>query len=64
MFACMLGRNIRRQKTERERRRWELRESLVNGYAQVGKTDPANNIPVVYLQSPDFPLTHPNSSNA
>lgn len=29
MFACSLGRSIRHQKTERERRRWELRESLL-----------------------------------
>lgn len=63
MFACMLGRSIRRQKTERERRRWEVRENLVNGYKQVGKTDPTSTFPVVYLQSPDFPLRHPHSNS-
>ncbi|KDR06365.1 CD63 antigen-like [Zootermopsis nevadensis] len=29
MFACSLGRSIRHQKTERERRRWEMRENLL-----------------------------------
>ncbi|KAL0107487.1 hypothetical protein PUN28_014659 [Cardiocondyla obscurior] len=55
MFACMLGRAIRRQKTERERRRWELRENLVNGYEPLGKSDPVITYPVVYM-SPDYPL--------
>ncbi|XP_020290324.1 CD63 antigen-like [Pseudomyrmex gracilis] len=55
MFACMLGRAIRRQKTERERRRWELRENLVNGYEPLGKSDPFTTFPVVYM-SPDYPL--------
>jgi len=55
MFACMLGRAIRRQKTERERRRWELRENLVNGYEPLGKSDPFVTFPVVYM-SPDYPL--------
>lgn len=55
MFACMLGRAIRRQKTERERRRWELRESLVNGYQPLGKSDPFTTFPVVYM-SPSDPL--------
>ncbi|XP_025602937.2 tetraspanin-12 [Athalia rosae] len=64
MFACMLGRSIRRQKTERERRRWELRESLVNGYQQIGRSDPVATFPVVYMQSPDYPLNHPVSSDA
>ncbi|XP_031848238.1 CD63 antigen-like [Nomia melanderi] len=49
MFACMLGKAIRRQKTERERRRWELRESLVNGYQPLGKADPLTTFPVVYM---------------
>lgn len=53
MFACMLGRAIRRQKTERERRRWELRESLVNGYQPLGKSDPVATFPVVYMSSQD-----------
>ncbi|XP_043261430.1 CD63 antigen-like [Colletes gigas] len=51
MFACMLGRAIRRQKTERERRKWELRESLVNGYQPLGKSDPLTTFPVVYMSS-------------
>ncbi|XP_014480569.1 PREDICTED: CD63 antigen-like [Dinoponera quadriceps] len=55
MFACMLGRAIRRQKTERERRRWELRENLVNGYEPLGKSDPLTTFPVVYM-SPEYPL--------
>lgn len=55
MFACMLGRAIRRQKTERERRRWELRENLVNGYEPLGKSDPVVTFPVVYM-SPEYPL--------
>ncbi|XP_046143495.1 CD63 antigen-like [Osmia bicornis bicornis] len=49
MFACMLGRAIRRQKTERERRKWELRESLVNGYQPLGKSDPFTTFPVIYM---------------
>ncbi|KAK2579293.1 hypothetical protein KPH14_008251 [Odynerus spinipes] len=56
MFACMLGRAIRRQKTERERRKWELRESIVNGYQPLGKTDPQTTFPIVYMQSQDYPL--------
>ncbi|XP_043665835.1 uncharacterized protein LOC122628074 [Vespula pensylvanica] len=56
VFACMLGRAIRRQKTERERRKWELRESIVNGYQPLGKTDPLTTFPVVYMQSQDYPL--------
>ncbi|KAG5336538.1 CD63 protein, partial [Acromyrmex charruanus] len=55
MFACMLGRAIRRQKTERERRRWELRENLVNGYEPLGKSDPITTFPIVYM-APDYPL--------
>lgn len=55
MFACMLGRAIRRQKTERERRRWELRENLVNGYEPLGKSDPLTTFPVIYMSS-DYPL--------
>ncbi|KZC11625.1 PREDICTED: CD63 antigen-like [Dufourea novaeangliae] len=51
MFACMLGKSIRKQKTERERRRWELRESLVNGYQPLGKADPFTTFPVVYMSS-------------
>ncbi|XP_076234097.1 uncharacterized protein LOC143179014 [Calliopsis andreniformis] len=58
MFACMLGKAIRRQKTERERRRWELRENLVNGYQPLGKADPFTTFPVVYMSSPD-PLKTP-----
>ncbi|XP_033323872.2 uncharacterized protein LOC117219085 [Megalopta genalis] len=49
MFACILGKAIRKQKTERERRRWELRESLVNGYEPLGKSDPLTTFPVVYM---------------
>ncbi|XP_015110283.1 CD63 antigen [Diachasma alloeum] len=55
MFACTLGRAIRRQKTERERRKWELRRSLVDGYQPLGKTDPFVTFPVVYMQ-PSEPL--------
>lgn len=51
MFACTLGRAIRRQKTERERRRWELRESIVQGYQPLGKADPFITFPIVYMQS-------------
>ncbi|XP_076750053.1 uncharacterized protein LOC143422947 [Xylocopa sonorina] len=51
MFACMLGRAIRRQKTEKERRRWELRENLVNGYQPLGKSDPVTTFPVVFMSS-------------
>jgi len=29
MFACSLAKSIRHQKTERERRQWELRERLL-----------------------------------
>lgn len=53
MFACILGKAIRRQKTERERRRWELRESLVNGYEPLGKSDPFTTFPVVYNMYPE-----------
>ncbi|XP_047345514.1 uncharacterized protein LOC124947445 [Vespa velutina] len=56
VFACMLGRAIRRQKTERERRKWELRENIVNGYQPLGKTDPLTIFPVLYMQSSDYPL--------
>ncbi|XP_034949004.1 CD63 antigen [Chelonus insularis] len=51
MFAVTLGKAIRRQKTEREKRRWEFRESLVNGYKPLEKTDPSVTFPVVYMQS-------------
>ncbi|CAL7949238.1 unnamed protein product [Xylocopa violacea] len=51
MFACMLGRSIRKQKTERERRRWEFRENLVNGYQPLGKSDPITTFPVVFMSS-------------
>jgi CD63 antigen len=49
MFACMLGRAIRKQKTEKEKRRWQLQESLLNGYEPIGKTDPFSAFPVVYM---------------
>lgn len=55
MFACVLGRAIRRQKTERERRRWELRENLINGYQPIGKSDLVASFPVVYMQPPVDP---------
>ncbi|XP_011306308.1 CD63 antigen [Fopius arisanus] len=55
MFACTLGRAIRRQKTERERRKWQLRQSLVDGYQPLGKNDPLTTFPVVYMQ-PSEPL--------
>ncbi|XP_017893667.1 CD63 antigen-like [Ceratina calcarata] len=58
MFACMLGRAIRRQKTERERRKWELRQSLVDGYQPLGKSDPVTTFPVVYMSSTE-PLKNP-----
>lgn len=58
MFACTLGRAIRRQKTIRERRRWELRQNLVSGYQPLGKTDPQTTFPVVYMQ-PDFTVKTP-----
>lgn len=58
MFACMLGRAIRRQKIERTRRQWEMRENLVNGYFPIGKTDPVVSFPVVYMQNSDFPLNY------
>ncbi|KAG7202537.1 hypothetical protein KM043_009736 [Ampulex compressa] len=62
MFACMLGRAIRRQKTERERRRWELRESLVNGYQPLGKAE-TFTFPIMYMPQPtdvkDYTLKNP-----
>lgn len=58
MFACVLGRAIRRQKTERERRRWELRESLINGYQPLGKSDRCTTFPVVYMPAPDDLKSH------
>ncbi|KAH0560314.1 hypothetical protein KQX54_003470 [Cotesia glomerata] len=51
MFACTLGRAIRRQKTEREKRRWELREKLINGYQPLGKVDSFVASPVIDLQA-------------
>lgn len=54
----MLGKAIRRQKTERERRRWELRENLVTGYQPLGKADPFTTFPIVYASTPD-PLKNP-----
>lgn len=62
MFACMLGRAIRRQKIERTRRQWEMRESLVNGYFPIGKTDPIISFPVVYTQNSDYPLNYHTKS--
>ncbi|KAJ9598011.1 hypothetical protein L9F63_026884 [Diploptera punctata] len=38
MFACSLGRTIRHTKTERERRRWELRERLLRKDSFYGNT--------------------------
>ncbi|XP_016842424.2 CD63 antigen [Nasonia vitripennis] len=54
VFACMLGRAIRKQKTEKERRRWQLRESLLTGYEPLGKSDPFTTFPVVYMTDNDF----------
>jgi len=51
MFACMLGRAIRKQKTQRERRRWQMRQSLLSGYQPLGKTDPLTTFPVVYMRN-------------
>lgn len=61
MFACTLGRAIRRQKTERERRKWELRQSLVDGYQPLGKNDPFITFPVVYMQPSEPQNTSPVS---
>lgn len=58
MFACTLGRAIRRQKTNRERRRWELRQNLVDGYHPLGKSDPQTTFPVIYMQ-PEFATKTP-----
>nr|CAD7589875.1 unnamed protein product [Timema genevievae] len=49
VFACSLGRSIRYQKTWRERRRWELRERLVNSYTPIGQTDPKTTYPVIFM---------------
>lgn len=54
-FACILGKAIRRQKTERERRKWELRDSLVNGYQPLGKSDPFTTFPVYMYSEPIKP---------
>lgn len=51
MFAWTLGHAIRKQKTAREKRRWELRENIVSGYQPLGKTDPFTTYPVVYMKS-------------
>ncbi|XP_014205355.1 CD63 antigen [Copidosoma floridanum] len=51
MFACKLGRAIRKQKTLREMRRWQMRASLLNGYVPLGKTDPTSTYPVVYMKT-------------
>lgn len=51
MFAWTLSQAIRKQKTAREKRRWELRENIVSGYQPLGKTDPFTTYPVVYMKS-------------
>ncbi|XP_063220882.1 CD63 antigen-like [Bacillus rossius redtenbacheri] len=50
-FACSLGRSIREQKTYRERRRWELREKLMNSYTPLGQTDPKITYPVIFMKN-------------
>lgn len=52
MFAWTLGKAIRRQKTAREKRKWELRESIVSGYQPLGKTDSFTIYPVIYMEPP------------
>ncbi|XP_069703024.1 CD63 antigen-like [Periplaneta americana] len=43
MFACSLGKSIRQQKSERERRRWELRESLLRKESLYSDTKNSSN---------------------
>lgn len=47
MFAYSLGRMIRFQKSERERRRWEMRERLINTYTNNGMKGDIG--PVLYM---------------
>ena len=48
-LACTLGRAIRKQKTEREKRRWQLRDNLLNDYYPIGKNDPFKAFPIIYM---------------
>ncbi|XP_077283916.1 tetraspanin 29Fb [Arctopsyche grandis] len=54
VFSIMLAKAIRQAKTERERRRWEIREQMANAYSQMerhhGKTLD-NTTPVIYVPS-------------
>ncbi|GLG96329.1 Tetraspanin [Gryllus bimaculatus] len=49
MFGCSLAKSIRLHKTERLRRRQELREQLINSYTQLGTADPKKTFPVVFM---------------
>lgn len=48
----MLGKSIRQAKTDREKRRWEIKEQMINAYMQMephqGKTN-NNPRPVIYV---------------
>ncbi|KAL7297810.1 hypothetical protein TKK_0008843 [Trichogramma kaykai] len=49
LFAIKLGNMIRKRKTEREQRRWQMRESLLRGYQPIGKSDLIRTHPMIYM---------------
>ncbi|CAB3234636.1 unnamed protein product [Arctia plantaginis] len=49
VFSFSLASSIRKAKTERERRRWEIREQMVNAYTSLNPTDEKNPAPVIYV---------------
>lgn len=52
VFSVMLGKAIRQTKSERERRKWEIKEQMINAYMQMepheGK-NVHNPRPVIYV---------------
>lgn len=48
MFSFSLASSIRRAKSERERRRWEIQERVINAYTSLNPNK-EKNAPIVYV---------------
>lgn len=48
VFSFSLASSIRKAKSERERRRWEIQERMINAYTSLNP-NPEKQAPVVYV---------------
>lgn len=49
VFSFSLASAIRKAKSERERRRWEIQERVINAYTSLNPNDEKKPQPIVYV---------------